>query len=73
MYSNYLYSILFGLTWIPITVQGMWKSRSKEWVHTEHTRNVSLAPVRTNELGTVTHLPVPPALSVAERVSSRRA
>lgn len=51
MYLNYLSSLLFAVTWIPITVLGMMKSRSKEWVHTEHTRSVSIEQVRAAEQG----------------------
>lgn len=46
LYVNYLCSLVFAVTWLPIIVLGMLKSRSKVWVHTEHTRNVSIEQVR---------------------------
>jgi cellulose synthase/poly-beta-1,6-N-acetylglucosamine synthase-like glycosyltransferase len=57
MYVNYLCSLLFAVTWLPVIFLGLLKSRGKEWVHTEHTRNVSIEQVRALEAGTVT----PPA------------
>ncbi|PTL85149.1 glycosyl transferase family 2 [Vitiosangium sp. GDMCC 1.1324] len=45
LYLNYACSLLFAVTWLPITLLGMMKSRNKEWVHTEHTRSVSIEQV----------------------------
>lgn len=34
--------ILFNLTWIPITIEGMVNFKSKVWSHTQHTRKMDL-------------------------------
>lgn len=36
-----LYSI-YILTWIPITIQGILNMKNKEWIHTKHTRQISI-------------------------------
>lgn len=44
---SYLYLAIFimplySLTWFPITIQGFFKRKKTEWVHTIHTRSISL-------------------------------
>lgn len=36
-----LYSI-YVLTWIPITIEGIFNMNNKEWIHTKHTRQISI-------------------------------
>jgi cellulose synthase/poly-beta-1,6-N-acetylglucosamine synthase-like glycosyltransferase len=33
-------SFIFGLTWIPVTIVGLFKRKNTVWAHTKHTRNV---------------------------------
>lgn len=35
--------LLFNLTWIPITVAGLWSRKDTTWSHTAHVRNVTIA------------------------------
>lgn len=35
--------LLFNLTWIPVTVVGLWTRKNTEWAHTVHVRNVAMA------------------------------
>ncbi|MFM2153210.1 MAG: hypothetical protein RL199_1645 [Pseudomonadota bacterium] len=52
MYWHFLFAIVFALTWIPITLVGMWRSRSRVWVHTEHFRSLSLDEVGSHDAST---------------------
>ncbi|MCP8970667.1 glycosyltransferase family 2 protein [Ectobacillus ponti] len=41
----FFYVILFGLSWVPVTIQGILSRRQRNWSHTQHTRNVSLEDI----------------------------
>lgn len=64
LYVNYLYALLFAVTWLPVIALGVLRSRSKEWVHTEHTRSVSIEQVRALDAGAGTDLSAPPVPQV---------
>jgi len=42
MFWYYLTYIVYNLTWIPITIQGMIDKNKTEWSHTKHTRQISI-------------------------------
>jgi cellulose synthase/poly-beta-1,6-N-acetylglucosamine synthase-like glycosyltransferase len=69
MYARYGYSILFALTWIPITVIGVLRSHKKEWVHTQHTRSIGIPGVRTSRVDEVA--PMVPVAELAESQQSQ--
>lgn len=33
---------LYNLTWIPIAIQGLLQRKNKDWVHTQHVKNISI-------------------------------
>lgn len=44
-FKIFLWYLLYGiyiLTWVPITVQGILNMNNKEWIHTKHTRQISI-------------------------------
>lgn len=41
----YLLYGIYTLTWIPITIQGLINRNNKEWIHTKHTRQISIQDI----------------------------
>ena len=42
MFWGYLTFMVYNLTWIPITIQGIIDKNKTEWSHTKHTRQISI-------------------------------
>ncbi len=42
MFWGYLTFMVYNLTWIPITIQGIMDKNKTEWSHTKHTRQISI-------------------------------
>ncbi|NFO04413.1 glycosyltransferase [Clostridium botulinum] len=45
LFFRFLLYGLYTLTWIPITIQGIWNKNNKEWNHTKHIRNIEICDV----------------------------
>ena len=41
----YIIYPIYGLSWLPISIQGMIDKDNKEWSHTEHTRSISIEEI----------------------------
>ncbi|MED1203068.1 glycosyltransferase family 2 protein [Heyndrickxia acidicola] len=41
----FVFSYLFGLSWIPVTIIGFIKKNQREWSHTAHTRSVEIEEI----------------------------
>lgn len=48
MFVSYIGYMIYQLTWIPITIQGMIDRKKTEWSHTAHTRQISIAEFENN-------------------------
>jgi cellulose synthase/poly-beta-1,6-N-acetylglucosamine synthase-like glycosyltransferase len=47
-FKIFIWYLLYGiytLTWIPITIMGMIDKNKKEWIHTKHTRQISIQEI----------------------------
>lgn len=45
LFFRFLLYGLYTITWIPITIQGIWNKNNKEWNHTKHIRNIEICDV----------------------------
>lgn len=45
LFFRFLLYGLYTLTWIPITIQGIWNKNNKEWSHTKHVRKIEICDV----------------------------
>ena len=45
IFFRYLLYAIYTLTWIPITIQGIWNKNNKEWSHTKHVRQIGIYEV----------------------------
>ena len=45
LFFRFLLYGLYTLTWIPITIQGIWNKNNKEWSHTKHGRKIEICDV----------------------------
>jgi len=41
----YIIYPIYGISWLPISIQGMLDKDNKEWSHTEHTRSISIEEI----------------------------
>ena len=45
LFFRFLLYGIYTLTWIPITIQGIWNKNNKEWSHTKHVRKIEICDV----------------------------
>ena len=45
LFFRFLLYGLYNITWLPITIQGIWNKNNKEWNHTKHIRNIEICDV----------------------------
>ncbi|MDR5586570.1 MULTISPECIES: glycosyltransferase family 2 protein [Clostridium] len=45
LFFRFLLYGLYTITWVPITIQGIWNKNNKEWNHTKHIRNIEICDV----------------------------
>ena len=45
LFFRFLLYGIYTVTWIPITIQGIWNKNNKEWSHTKHVRKIEICDV----------------------------